>query len=303
MAILRGVLMLLWLAVNTLFWALLTFVMALLRFVVPSERWRQRWGRYMNVIINGWVAGNQLVHRLLGTMQIELRGGETLSRGGWYLVLSNHQTWTDILVLQSVYGHRIPPLKFFMKQQLLWIPLLGAACYALDFPFMRRYSREFLEKHPEYRGRDLATAREKCERFRPNPTSILIFVEGTRFTAAKHQAQNSPYRHLLRPRAGGVGFVLGAMGDQLDAVVDTTIIYPDGTPNFWQFLCGRRQRVIVDIQRTDLSKDLVGGDYNEDPEFRRRIQAWIDNIWARKDALLEHELKAGEHHTGSIDDG
>ncbi|TVS17843.1 MAG: acyltransferase [Gammaproteobacteria bacterium] len=294
MGLIRGLTMLLFLSLNTIGWFAVTCVMAVIRFSVPSEPWRQRWGARMNIIIDGWIAGNRAMFALLGTMRLESEGGEGLTRDGWYLVVSNHQTWTDIFILQMVYGQRLPPLKFFMKQELIWLPLIGIACYALDFPFMRRYSREFLEQHPEYRGRDLETARQRCERFRPTPTAMLIFVEGTRFTPEKHRAQQSPYQHLLRPRAGGIGFVLGAMGDQLHGLVDTTILYPDGTPTFWQFLCGNGRTVKVDIEHSTLPVELTGGDYVRDETYRGRIQAWVDQLWRRKDARISTMMRSPE---------
>lgn len=284
--------MVLFLALNTVAWFVVTCIMALIRMSVPSTPWRQRWGARMNVIIDGWVAGNRTMFRLLGTLDLKVEGTEGLSRDDWYLVVSNHQTWTDIFILQLVYGQRVPPLKFFTKQELIWLPLLGLALYALDFPFMKRYSREFLEKHPEYRGQDLETTRTYCERFRPTPTAILIFVEGTRLTPAKHKAQQSPYRHLLRPRAGGVGFVLGAMGDQLRSLIDTTIVYTEGKPTFWQFLCGRRQQVQVAVEHMRLPVELTGGDYVRDEEYRRRIQAWVDELWQYKDGRIDAMLHA-----------
>ncbi len=304
MGVLRGLLILAFLAVNTIVWATVTMFMAIIRFSVAQEAWRARWGRRMNLIIDSWLGGNQLLFRLLGTMRLEIHGGEDLSRDGWYLVISNHQGWSDIFILQAVYGRILPPLKFFMKRELLWrLPLLGAACYALDFPFMRRYSREFLEKHPELRGQDLDTARQRCERFRPNPTAILIFVEGTRFTSEKHQAQNSPYRHLLRPRAGGIGFVLGAMGDQLHGLVDTTIVYPQGAPTFWEFICGRHQEIRVDIEHTPLAEALTSGDYERDPDHRARVRDWLDGLWQRKDARIETLLRPPDSSTVPRDDG
>lgn len=283
--------MVLFLALNTVVWFTVTCIMALIRMSVPRPSWRQRWGARMNVIIDGWIAGNRTMLRWLGTLELEVEGTEGLSRDDWYLVVSNHQSWTDIFILQLAYHHKVPPLKFFTKQELIWLPLLGLALYALDFPFMKRYSREFLEKHPEYRGRDLETTRAYCERFRPTPTAILIFVEGTRFTPAKHAAQQSPYRHLLRPRAGGIGFVLGAMGDQLRGLVDTTIIYTEGRPTFWHFLCGRRQRVRVSVEHKRLPVELTGGDYVRDEDYRKRIQNWVDELWQHKDRHIDDMLR------------
>lgn len=287
MAMLRGLLAIGFMAANTVFWATLTFLMALVRVLLPRRDWRIRWAGVMNGIIDGWVSCNRVMFRALLSTRLELRGADDLRRDEWYLVISNHQSWTDIVVLQALLRDRVPPLKFFTKSQLVWLPFLGQAMWALDFPFMRRYSAEYLEKHPQMRGRDLETTREKCERFRPTPTAILIFIEGTRNTPAKHAAQGSPYRNLLKPRAGGVGFVLGAMGDQLNALVDVTLSYPDGVPSFWDFLCGRVDRVVVDVELSSLDRSLTGGDYVRDDAYRLLIQEWITRCWERKDARID----------------
>lgn len=287
MAQFRGLLAILFMALNTVLWGSLTFIGAVIRFLLLRADWRLRWAATMNGIIDGWVSCNRAMFRALLPTRFDVRGAEALRRDRWYLVISNHQTWTDIVVLQTVFRDRVPPLKFFTKQQLIWLPVLGQALWALDFPFMRRYTRTYLEKHPEMRGRDLETTREKCERFRPTPTAILIFPEGTRNTPPKHAAQGSAYPNLLTPRAGGVGFVLGAMGDQLDALVDVTLVYPDGNPSFWDFLCGRVQRVIVDVGLSPLERDLTGGDYVRDDAYRLLIQEWMTRCWERKDARID----------------
>jgi 1-acyl-sn-glycerol-3-phosphate acyltransferase len=287
---LRGIVAILYMATNTVVWALLCYAMAVVRILLPRKDWRVRWAARMNVIIDGWVSCNRALFRTLLPTEIEARGVESLSRESWYLLLSNHRSWTDIVVLQTVFRDLVPPLKFFTKIQLIWIPFLGQAMWALDFPFMRRYSRAFLEKHPELRGKDLETTRRMCERFRPTPTSIIIFVEGTRFTEAKHSAQASPHRHLLKPRAGGVGFVLSAMGETLGSLVDVTITYPDGTPSFWSFLCGRVPRVIVETTVEPLPSELAGGDYERDDAFRLLVQEWVTELWEAKDARIGETL-------------
>jgi 1-acyl-sn-glycerol-3-phosphate acyltransferase len=153
-------------------------------------------------------------------------------RRGWYLVNCNHQSWADILVLQHLLTRRIPLLKFFLKQQLVWVPVMGLAWWALDFPFMRRHSDDVLKAHPELRAKDQESTRLACEKFALIPTSVMNFCEGTRFTLAKHQRQQSPYRHLLRPKAGGIALALNVMGDKFRAILDVTIVYPDGAPEF-----------------------------------------------------------------------
>ncbi|MEE4381033.1 MAG: acyltransferase [Pseudomonadales bacterium] len=294
MGVIRGILSLTFVAANTVCWALATFVLKAVGLLLPVPRWRRAWPGVMNRIIDGWVSCNGAALRRLLPTRIEVRGGEALRRDGWYLVISNHRTWTDILVLQGVFRHRLPVLKFFTKTQLRWLPFLGQALWALDFPFMRRHSREYLEKHPEARGADLEETRRKCERFRTTPTAILVFVEGTRFTERKHLDQQSPWDHLLRPRAGGVGFVLGAMGDQLDRLVDVTLVYPDGPFDFLDYLCGRVPRILVEIEELPLPREITGGDYANDERYRLRVQEWVTERWARKDRRLGDLLGTGE---------
>ena len=53
----------------------------------------------------------------------------------------------------------------------------------------------------------------------------MNFLEGTRFTAAKHAKQESPYRYLLKPKAGGIAFVLAAMDGKIEKMVNVTIAY------------------------------------------------------------------------------
>jgi 1-acyl-sn-glycerol-3-phosphate acyltransferase len=58
---------------------------------------------------------------------------EALHRDGWYLAISNHQSWPDILILQTIL-RRTPAIKFFTKRQLLFIPFFGQAMWCLGFP-------------------------------------------------------------------------------------------------------------------------------------------------------------------------
>jgi len=287
-AALRGVVLALFLAVNTIAWASLTFLAAALRLVLPPRFGGNALRRAMNGIIDGWVSGNRRVFGWLNPTPISVQGLEGLGRDQWVLVLANHQSWTDILLLQNTLRPHLPPLKFFTKRELLWLPFLGQAMWALDFPFMHRYSPAYLERHPEKRGKDLETTRRACAHFRHTPTAVINFVEGTRWTPEKHAAQGSPYPGLLKPRAGGTGFVLSALGDQLDRYVDVTLCYHTARPNFWRYLCGRLGPVDVIIEQGPLPEALRGGDYGEDPAFREAVKTWLDERWQRKAVLLEN---------------
>ncbi|MCR6702552.1 MAG: acyltransferase [Dokdonella sp.] len=274
-------------AVHTIAHASALFVLALLKFVLPVAPWRRGLSRALVAIAENWIAVNSALMASLGGTRIEVDGLDGLRRDEWYLVLCNHQSWVDIPVLQSVFNRRIPFMRFFLKRELIWVPVLGLAWWALDFPFMRRYSRAELERRPELRGKDIEATRQACERYRDLPVSVMNFVEGTRFTAAKQASSESAYRHLLPPRAGGVAFVLETMGDLMQAVLDVTVVYPQGRPSVTDLLSGRVRRVRVVVRRLPVPLDRLGGGYERDPEARARFQAWINALWRDKDATIE----------------
>ena len=281
----RGAAMLLLVIANTLVHGLPLIAIAVVKLALP-RRWRPMVSRVLTALAEDWIAVNTLLLRRMQQTRWEVRGLAGLERNGWYLVIANHRSWVDILALQAVLNRRVPLLKFFIKQQLRWVPVLGLAWWALDMPFMKRYSREELERRPELRGVDLATTRRACERFRDLPTSVINFVEGTRFTPEKAARTGSPYAHLLTPRAGGIAFVLGAMGPILHELLDVTIVYPDGSGGFWDLCCGRVPRIVIEVERRPLDAWLSAGDYAGDAAYRRRVQDWLAALWAAKDARL-----------------
>ncbi len=274
------------LAINSLFWVPLLLVFAILRLLIPVPFLRKALGPVTLAIAESWIACNSGWMALTQRCQWDVQGLDGLDYRKWYLVNSNHQSWVDILVLQHIFNRRIPLLKFFIKQELIWVPVMGLAWWALDFPFMRRHSEEFLKKHPQMRGKDQETTRKACEKFAQMPTSVMNFLEGTRFTPAKQQRQQSPYRHLLKPKAGGLATALNAMGDKFNAIVDVTIVYPDGAPTFWHFMCGKLPRVVVRARQLPVPHDMARGDYANDPAVREAYGEWLRQLWQEKDQQI-----------------
>ncbi|MCM8612222.1 acyltransferase [Accumulibacter sp.] len=285
-----GIMASLLLGLNCLFWVPLLLLLAVLKLLLPQRAVRLRLDPLLVRVAEAWIACNSGWMALTQKTDWDVEGIEGLQRRGWYLVNCNHQTWADILVLQHLLTGRIPLLKFFLKQQLVWVPVMGLAWWALDFPFMRRHSEEVLRAHPELRARDQEVTRIACEKFALIPTSVMNFCEGTRFTAAKHRQQGSPYRHLLKPKAGGIALALNVMGDRFHAILDVTIVYPDGAPDFWQFLCGRMRRVRVRVQTLPVPRDLAAGDYAADAAVRDAFQQWLQHVWREKDAQIARLL-------------
>jgi len=280
---LKGTLSLLLYIVNTLFWFIPLMLLAVLK-LLPVKRW-QAWMSYLvDAIAVAWISLNNFTTHIFTSIKWRVEGLETLSRKDWYLIVANHQSWADILILQNIFNRKIPFIKFFLKRELLYVPFMGLCWWALDFPFMKRYSQQLLKKRPELKGKDIATTRKACEKFRHKPVSIMNFVEGTRFTQAKHDKQQSPFRYLLKPKAGGTAFVLGTMGEQLHKLLDVTIHYPQGIPSFWDYISGKVHAITVNIKVLPISKELIG-DYN-DQVYRERFQQWLNQLWVEKDQQL-----------------
>jgi len=286
---LRGAASLFFYIVNTLFWVIPIFMMAFFKLLVPWRPFRKFCDRVLNGSANFWIWFNNLNQNIFANVTFRVFGAKDLDPGSWYLVVSNHQSWIDILVLQRIFHRKIPFLKFFLKKELFWLPVIGQAWWALDFPFMKRYSRSFLEKNPHLKGRDLAVTRKACEKFKTIPVSVMNFAEGTRFTPRKHARQDSPYRRLLKPRAGGIAFVLGAMGQHLASFIDVTIAYPDGVQTFWDFLCGRVAEIRVQVRVLPITPAMLG-DYFNDDSFRDLFQTWVNTLWEQKDRCIEELL-------------
>jgi len=267
--------------------SVVVYLVAFARLVVPWRPWRRGCDRLLEHTARTWVRTTH--HLIRGTQPTEwdVRGATDLGTDATYLVVANHQSWLDIPVLFEVFGDRIPFPRFFVKHQLLWAPLIGFAMWALGFPFMKRYSREVLARKPHLRGRVLEATRRACERFVDQPAAIINFLEGTRFTPAKHAHQESPYRHLLIPRAGGLAYALDVMGEQFHELLDVTIVYPQGTPSIWDGVCGCVRRIVVRVRRRRIPAQLIGGDYTDDPAYRRRMQLWVAELWRDKDVEID----------------
>ncbi|MBU3021986.1 acyltransferase [Aestuariibacter sp. A3R04] len=286
---LRGTLSVTGYFINTVFWFFPIFVLSLLK-LLPISWWRRIVSYPLDACATMWISINRINQDIFSRTKMYVDGLASLEPSDWYLVIANHQSWVDILVLQRIFNRRIPFLKFFLKQELIWVPFLGLAWWALDFPFMRRYSKSFLAKNPHLKGKDMETTRKACEKFKSKPVSIMNFVEGTRFTPDKHARQASPFTHLLKPKAGGMAFVLSAMGDQLHKLIDVTIDYPNGVPSFWDFTCGKVKEVRVQVSVAPIKDIIEEGVFNDtyfsDPMQKARFQQWLNARWKVKDAQL-----------------
>ncbi|MEM7254813.1 MAG: acetyltransferase [Pseudomonadota bacterium] len=292
MAFFRGVLAFSFVALNLVTWFTWLAVLTLGRLIAsPWPALRFKLTGAMDQVIDGWCWGNRLMISVLSLSDIDVtwNNPEELRRDRWYLVVSNHQTWVDIFVLQTQLVDRIPPLKFFTKKQLIWVPFLGLAMWLLDFPYVNRYSRAQIARDPSLRERDRENVRRACRAVTVRPTCILNFLEGTRFTYQKHERTQSPYVHLLPPRAGGLAVVLDSLKEELSAAVDVTITYPRGVPSFWDFLCGRCPRIEMVVSPVALP-DLADANPDAADAERDRVIGWVNALWDAKDRTIAERI-------------
>src|SRR5438876_1548085 len=288
---LRGVITIILLLLNLLFWGIAVVLLGIAKFAVhmaaPRSRLRTRVILGLSRLAEHWVGGNDRIFDLMLPTRWEIQGPfDDIRIDAHYLIISNHVSWVDIFVIFRVFHRRTAFIRFFLKRQLIWSPIVGQACWALEFPFMRRYSAEYLQQNPEKRGRDLETTRRACQRYRHIPVAMLTFLEGTRFSEEKRADQESPFRHLLRPRVGAIAFVLASLGDQLDGIIDVTLAYPGGDVTMWDFVCGRVPTIAVRARRIVAPPEFFTAEITEPGPARDRFKIWIDSIWREKDALL-----------------
>ncbi len=284
---LTGTLTVLLVLLNTLIGIGPMLLLALFKVIIPHagfRRWSSRWVMW---IAETWAEINKRIFQLMLPTVWDIRCDTPLHSDHSYLVICNHQSWVDIAALVQSFNRKTPYFKFFLKKELIWAPFLGLAFWALDYPFMKRYSKAHLARRPQDKGKDLEITRRACEKFRHLPVTVVNFLEGTRFTPQKRRAQASPYQHLLQPKSGGIAFVTAVLGEQMRSLLDVTIVYPQPQPpGFWALISGRVPRVLVDIRSQTLPAELFQGDYSEDPQFREYFQSWVNQLWADKDQRI-----------------
>lgn len=241
-------------------------------------------------ITNSWLGvNNWLIENVLKNTQWTITIDESLDLNmqGRYLMSCNHQSWVDTTVNQYFGLTRMPLTRFFTKWELIFIPFVGQAFKILGFPMMKRHTKEQIAKNPVLKDRDMDEARKSCQQLLSQPFTLLNYLEGTRFTQEKHDQQQSPYQHLLKPKAGGLALALNILGDQIDALVDMTIVYPDGVPGYSEFWLGEVPRIAVNLRKINIPDWVLGGNYEDDAEYRERFQQWVHQIWTEKDQLIE----------------
>ena len=272
-------------------------IAGIIKLLIPVPALWRAISAFCNFMMYCWCEGLAWLLRLNPHLKWDVEGLDGLSNKNWYLLICNHHSWADIVVLCVLFRKHIPMNKYFLKQQLAWVPFIGLACWALDMPFMRRYSRSYLIRHPERRGKDVDTTRRSCEKFRSHPTTIVNFVEGSRFTNERRIQTRSSFTHLLPPKAAGIAMALGVLGKQFDKLLNVTLCYPENDDKpFYDMLSGKLTRIVVRINLLPITDELHG-DYVGDKNFKRGFQLWLNTLWNEKDQQID-AIKRGDNNAG-----
>lgn len=282
---------------NIIIMPLFIIFFGFLKWITPFKQVKKIFWYIQNKFVPSlWIDINSLILVLTTNIKWNITNEGNLKPDHWYFLVANHRSWADIVILQKVFNRKIPTLKFFLKQELLWtLPFGGLSCWMLGFPFMKRHSKAYLKKHPEMKGKDIETTRKACENYKHEPTVVVNFLEGTRFNEKKHKDRASPYKNLLRPKAGGFAFVTSTLKDYMHELIDVTIVYSGlQTPTFWDFLSGKVNKVTVHYRIIPIPNEL-NPNYHENIESKRAYQNWINNIWQEKDSLIS-DILAQDHN-------
>jgi len=288
--LLQGAIVMVVVTISSIVLTTIIFVLSLFKLVAPRGRVRNVINHWLSSLGELWVSVNKCAVWFYRDLKWDVHLPEGISHKGRYLVFCNHQSGVDILALQHVLNRRAPFGRYLLKHQLIWVPVLGIAWWALDMAFLRRYSRQELLKNPSLRGKDLENAAAACEKLKHIPVSMMTFPEGTRFTTQKRDAQKSPYTHLLRPRYGGVGQVLYSFDEALDCLLDVTIVYPDGTPSVWQYLSGQVKNISVHVKLMPIRDSLRGRNFRDDGAAKNELKSWLGEVWEEKEQIISQTL-------------
>ena len=280
-----------WLSIGTTLISIPVLLMAFIKLILPIRPVLKVVDVVNQLAFKCFCLNNAFLIRLTNKADWDIQGFENIKINGSCIIISNHVTWADIVLLCHLYRGRIPITKFFLKQSLIWIPVIGQVCYAVGMPFLRRYSRAKILKNPKLKNKDVNATRKACKSLVNYPSSLVNFVEGTRFTEAKAVAQKTPYQNLMPPKATSLAVALGIIGNNIDCILNTTLVYPDNKPGtniFMSLLCGRLHKFAARVEvisKEEIQEHLIG-DYLNDKQFKRNFNTKLRAIWQEKDESI-----------------
>ncbi len=264
-----SVLSALWVALNLVTGLIILLIILLVAWVVPSKTVTAISQRLTAKLYRCAVRVNSFWMKKVVGIEVEVKG--ELNAHPNPVVICNHQTWFDIPLVQEVITANGPMIKFLVKRELTWVPIIGWICLALDFP---RLQRNGTKNKNGRSSDDLRLIQKASQNHSDVSGALLLFPEGTRFTNDKQTQQGSPYQHLLKPRSGGIKMIKRHVSADTP-IVDITINYHQENVNIWRCLHGDPKKVTITIEHHLFSEV---DDVNQ----------WLNDQWFAKDALLSH---------------
>jgi len=250
---------LIWIFSSLLFMGAGCLLCALIFTLFPSERTHQMmWVFYVKWVqmLSWWV------RKLIPN--ISEKHNDTFPKNEPFIIVANHYSWIDIIVLYATVYTKTMPFVFVMKRDLIKLPFIGVICWGLGHPLI-------------YRGRarrkNLMILQDAARRALIYRYGIMIFPEGTRYT--KSLGKPKGYKHLLTPRTIGFEKVLDSMGGKIK-VIDVTLQYATSSHAVWDFLRGKLGHVSV-------CSDCETVHYEQ-------AEKWLLARWSIKDQQLQKAL-------------
>ena len=261
--------------------------LGIIKFLIPIKSLRASFTKIIIKIGEIWISVNSLWVIKLHKPNLEIHGQENLGGNSWFLSTSNHQSAADIFIVQFITNRKIPMLKFFIKYELIYVPIIGICWWALDMPFLKRYTQEQIKRNPKLEGRDYKKMKKSLEHYSLHPVSIFSYAEGTRFSKEKHINQNSKFSHLLKPKEGGLAIALSNV-NKIKELIDITIIYDSDNLGFWNYLCGNIKNIKIFISKTKIPSKYLEDTLITNNELRSDFKLWLYDRWAEKDVLISN---------------
>ena len=231
-----------------------------------------------------WIKVNEIILVDFLKIHVDFIGVDQLSPNKWYHIVSNHQSFMDILLIQIFCYRNNLNNKFFMKQSLLFFPFIGISCWGLDFVFIKRFSRKDIKDSPDKVSKLHNYIAEKCKSYMSTPCAVVNFVEGTR--ANKQKMQHSKYKKLLAPQPMGLSLMINAI-PVAEEVIDFSINYSILEPSFLKILYQQPSKTTCSY-RVVAVPDGLSGNYRSDKSFRKRFNSWLQQFWLEKDNILDN---------------
>ena len=284
---LTGVLTLSLFTLNLIFIPSAVIIVGFAAYLLPFRWWRHSFDVSAQRLSVYWTAINNLIMKIAATKKWDIQGQGDLNPQHSYALICNHQSWVDILVLGYVFNFKTPFQKYFLKKELLWaLPFAGLACKAVGYAFMERHTPQQIRKNPHLKDKDIQSAKKACQKFRETPSTIVNFVEGTRFSELKKERRQSPYQHLLSPKTGGLAIAINELQNYLTGIINVTVAYSPQAFSLWDFFCGKSNKISVRYEVLSISPELIG-DYYHDRKYRQVLQSWLNQLWEKKDRQLD----------------